>query len=144
MVYGTEYRYQVLNRQIRIMGMIRGGFYMFHSYVMGIGSSIYDLKKQGFVVEIDGNNYTVSFPEDKVDIWEEFISKHLELGFWNEYLTNVGVVFLFHLQDGIKKYVVKNYEDDEVLFLCEELCKSKFQSIKSMLSGNHFYNDKLI
>ena len=116
---------------------------MNYSYVMGIDSLINVLKNQGFVVEVDGKNYMVSFPEDKTVIWENFISTHLELGYWNEYLTDVGVVFLFHLQDGIKKYIVNNYENDEVLGLCEKLCDCKFESIKNMLSGNHFYKDKI-
>lgn len=29
----------------------------------------------------------VSFPEEKSNVWEEFITHHLELGYWNEYLT---------------------------------------------------------
>ena len=110
---------------------------------MGIDSTINDLKNEGFIVEADGNNYMVSFSEDKSEIWETFISTHLKLGFWNEYLTDTGVVFLFHLQDGIKKYVVNDYENDEVLRLCEKLCKCKFESIKNMLRENHFYKDKI-
>lgn len=61
----------------------------------------------------------VSFSEDKEEIWEKFILTYLKLGYWNEYLTDIGVVFLFHLQEGIKKYVVINYDNNEVLGLCE-------------------------
>lgn len=116
---------------------------MNYSYVMGIDDSINVLEAQGFVIEKSRNNYMVSFPEDKTQIWENFITKHLELDYWNEYLTHNGVVFLFHLKDGIKKYVVYNYENAEVLKLCEKLCGRKFESIKSMLIGNHFYKDKI-
>jgi hypothetical protein len=56
-------------------------------------------------------------------------------------LTDAGVVF--HLQEGIKKYIVNNYENDEVLELCKKLCDRKFESIKNMLCGNHFYKNKL-
>lgn len=48
---------------------------MYYSYVMGIDDSILELKNQGFVIENDNENYTVSFPEDKANIWEAFITK---------------------------------------------------------------------
>ena len=46
---------------------------MFYSYVMGIDENIYKLEKEGFVIEKDNDNYQVSFPEDKAQIWEDFI-----------------------------------------------------------------------
>ena len=48
-------------------------------------------------------------------------------------------MFLFHLRDGIKRYEVENYKNDEVLRLCEQLCECKFTSLKDMLLGNWFY-----
>lgn len=116
---------------------------MYYSYVMGIDSSINDLKNKGFIIQNDGDNYMVSFSKEKVSIWEDFISKHLAVDFWNEFLAEDKVVFIFHLQEGIKKFDVYNFENDEVLALCEKICKCKFESIKSMLVGNHFYKDKL-
>ena len=79
----------------------------------------------------------VSFPKEKAEIWEEYISAHLEFEYWNEYLTENGAVFLFHLQEGIKRYEV----NDEVLGLCERLCDCKFESIKRMLSDNQIYKN---
>lgn len=86
-------------------------------------------------------NYMVSFPRENAMIWEEFISVHLEFEYWNEYITENGAVFLFHLQDGIKRYEVNGFINDEVLGLCERLCECKFESIKRMLSDNHFYKN---
>lgn len=118
---------------------------MFYSYVMGIDESIFDLKQHGFIIEQDkGSNYMISFDEKYASEWESFISKHLEEGYWNEYLANDKVVFIFHLEDGFRRYVVEQFENDEVLSLCERLCKSKFESLKSMLIGNHFYKDKIV
>lgn len=116
---------------------------MYHSYVMGIDNSIKELESKGFIIENDENNYMVSFSKENASIWEEYISNHLELEYWNEYLVDSGVIFLFHLHEGIKRYVVDNYENDEILKLCEKLCQCKFESIKSMLSCNHFYKDKI-
>ena len=112
---------------------------MYHSYVMGIDESIYTLEEQGFEINRDGGNFMVSFSKEKAVIWEAFISAHLELGYWNEYLTEKGAVFLFHFQDGIKRYEVNDFINDEVLGLCERLCECKFESIKRMLADNYFY-----
>lgn len=116
---------------------------MNYSYVMGIDVLITELKKEGFIIESDGENYMVSFPKEKSDLWERFISQNLELGYWNEYLTDDGVVFLFNLEGRIKKYIVYDYDNEEVLKICEKLCECKFKSIKDMLIGNHFYKDKI-
>lgn len=116
---------------------------MYYSYVMGIDNKIMELEAQGFSIKNDGGNFMVAFPEEKSMIWEEFISKHLELGYWNEYLTDNEVVFLFHLEDGIKRYAVYGFDDAEVLALCEKLCECKFGSLESMLAGNHYYKDIL-
>ncbi len=116
---------------------------MYYSYVMGTDNSINELVSKGFIIENDKDNFMVSFPEEKAEIWEGFISKHLEVEYWNEYITDKDVVFLFHLPDGIKRYKVDNFENDEVLALCEKLCDCKFESIKSMLMGNNFYKEKM-
>ena len=116
---------------------------MYYSYVMGIDKSICELKNHEFIIENDGNNFMVSFEKENAFRWEKFIISHLEQGYWNEYLTETGVVFLFHLEEGIKRFEVMDFENVEVLTLCERLCECKFKSIKSMLVGNHFYKDKI-
>lgn len=116
---------------------------MNYSYVMGIGREINDLAAQGFSIENEGDNYMVSFSDDLSTVWEDFIVNHLEIGYWNEYIAKDKVVFIFRLSNGVKRYEVYNFQNDEVLALCERLCGCKFQSIKQMLSGNHFYAKKL-
>ncbi len=119
---------------------------MLYSYVMGMDETIMNLQQRGFRIEKDkGSNYMATFDEHEAKEWETFISKHLDVGYWNEYLADdAKVVFLFHLEDGFKRYVVENFENNEVLELCEQLCECKFESLKSMLSGNHFYKDKIV
>ena len=116
---------------------------MYYSYVMGISDGILALRDSGFIIEQFGDNYGVAFPKEKADEWEQFISQYLELGYWNEYLSDDGVIFLFHLEDGLRRYVVKDYKNDEVLSLCENLCERKFNSLKDMLRENHYYCDKI-
>lgn len=110
---------------------------------MGIDESILSLTKYGFDVKRDGENYTVTFSKYKAPIWEDFIRKTLKPEYWNEYFADGKIVFLFHLQDGIKRYEIENYENDEVLRLCEQLCECKFTSLKDMLLENWFYNENI-
>lgn len=77
---------------------------MYYSYVMGISNKVEALENDGFIIEKFDNNYGVAFPKEKAHEWEEFIAQYLEVGYWNEYLLEKDVVFLFHLEDGIKRY----------------------------------------
>lgn len=105
--------------------------------------SVLSLKDRGFEVKPDGENYTVIFPEKLSAEWENFVSSHLKLEYWNEYFIGNKVVFLFQLQDGVKRFEVENYKNGQVLKLCEKMCGCKFESIKSMLLENWFYKEKL-
>ncbi len=116
---------------------------MYYTFVMGMDASVERLKEYGFEIERDGSNYMIAFPEEQAGRWEQFAGERLEEGYWNEYLAGDRVVFLFHLPEGIRRYEVLEYENDEVLALCEKLCGCQFGSIYNMLSGNHFYRDKL-
>ena len=88
---------------------------MYYSYVIGIDKNIYKLESEGFVIEKDNDNYQVSFPEDKAQIWE----------------------------DGYKRFEVIDLVNGVVLALCEKLCDCKFESIREMLSDNLFYSQVL-
>ncbi len=115
---------------------------MCYSYAMGMDESIFELKKSDFNIERDGaDNYTVSFNNELAGVWEDFVCRNLKIGYWNEYLTEFGAVFIFNLENGFKRYEANNYLNDEALQLCERLCGRSFESIKSMLSDNHFYNE---
>ena len=127
-----------------VLDLKEKGINMYFTYVMGIDDSVLELQNQGFGIERDGDNYMISFPAERSQLWETFITKHLEFGYWNEYFADDRVVFLFHLETGIKRYEVYNYTNDEVLELCERLCECKFGSLENMLMGNHFYKGKLI
>lgn len=116
---------------------------MNYSYVMGIGKEIENLIDRGFSLKSFDGNYRVEFPDNKSQEWEKFISEHLEQEYWNEYITDTGVVFLFQLENGLKRYEVYNLENAEVLELCEKLCQCRFGTIKSMLAGNEYYYDKI-
>ena len=111
---------------------------MNYSYVMGI-TDIDDLRKNGFNIKIYGEYYGISFPDDKIKIFEEFICKNLKNGFWNEYLGKEKV-FIFKFENGeIKRYVLDDENEEEILNLCSKFAEYKFESITKILKDNKFY-----
>ena len=106
---------------------------------MGVGKNIKELKSKGFKIKKYGNDYAVTFPKSNSCIWENFIIENLEVGYWNEYIGKNCVTFLFRLSSGIRRFEVHDFDDAEVLALCEKLAERKFDSIKNMLEENKFY-----
>lgn len=116
---------------------------MNYSYVMGVRDNILELEKEGFIIEKDNDDYMVSFPNDKSKVWEKFIIENLDNGYWNEYIGN-DIIFIFKFEDGkIKKYILDNSNEKEILKLCCEFAQTEFDSIRKMLEDNEFYMDKL-
>ncbi len=114
-----------------------------YSYVMGMTDNIYSLEDSGFNIEKINTDYMITFSNDKSKLWEEFIEKNLKEGFWNEYIGE-NIVFIFRFSNGqIKKYVLDENNEFEILALCNEFAEASFQSIKEMLLGNSFYRDML-
>ena len=111
---------------------------MNYSYVMGI-DSIDELKTDNFDIKQYGNSYGISFTDDQVKLFEAYIYENLKPGFWNEYLGKEKV-FIFKFKDNsIKKYILNESNNKEVLKLCEEFANCRFESIDKMLQNNSFY-----
>ena len=95
---------------------------MYHSYVMGIDESIYTLENQGFEINRDGGNFMVSFQEEKAWIWEEFISAHLELEYWNTvFLHDFPDEELLNMIDQAYDTVFSKFSKKEQKRMLEEL-----------------------
>ena len=112
---------------------------MNYSYVMGV-NDIDELKNNGFDVQkLYEDEYGVSFTDDKINYFEEYILKHLKPGFWNEYLGK-NIVFIFRFEDGsIKKYILNESNHDEILGHCRKFANCEFESINKMLKDTEFY-----
>ena len=111
---------------------------MNYSYVMGI-NNIDELKENNFQIKSFGNDYGVIFDDNKIELFEKYICNTLENGFWNEYIGK-DKVFIFKFKNGeIKKYILNNENESEVLSLCEKFADCKFESIDQMLRDNSFY-----
>ncbi len=111
------------------------------SYLMGV-DNIDKLKENNFEIKLYDSGYGVSFKSDKAKIFEDYIYETLKNGFWNEYLGKEKI-FIFKFKDGrIKKYILNNENEKEILKLCEEFADCKFESIDKMLRDNMFYAEK--
>ncbi len=111
---------------------------MNYSYLMGI-NNIEKLKQNNFEIKSFGNNYGVTFDENKIELFEKYICETLENGFWNEYLGK-DKVFIFKFNNGeIKKYILNKNNEKEILKLCREFADYEFESIEKMLRSNSFY-----
>lgn len=111
---------------------------MNYSYLMGI-KNIEKLKQNNFEIKSFGNNYGVTFDENKIELFEKYICETLENGFWNEYLGK-DKVFIFKFNNGeIKKYILNKNNEKEILKLCCEFADYEFESIEKMLRSNSFY-----
>ena len=132
-----NYKYLEENKLTRNK-ILKEGIEMNYSYVMGI-DNIDKLKENKFEIISYGNDYGVSFSSDKTKIFEDFIYNTLQNGFWNEYLGKENV-FIFKFKDGkIKRYVLNNDNEKEILKLCQEFANCDFESIDKMLRDNDFY-----
>ena len=112
---------------------------LFYSYVKGFSPDSRELAEAGFVWKQDGENAELAFPGEKASLWENYVAAHLPCGYWNEYLQEDSVVFLFQLPDGFRRYEVYDFRNEEVLSLCNKLCGCTFPSLREMLMENALY-----
>ena len=111
---------------------------MNYSYVMAV-NNINELIENGFNVKPTDEDYVISFTDDKIAFYEEFIRNNLQNGFWNEYLGKEKV-FIFKFEDGrVQKYTLNDSNEDEILNLCRKFANTNFESIDKMLRDNDFY-----
>ncbi len=111
---------------------------MNYSYIMGV-DNVDSLDRAKFdIEEIDGN-YGVSFEDDYIEEYEDFIKENLRPTYWNEYLGEE-IVFIFKMDNGtIKRIVRDELNDEEILDLCRKFSGVNFEDVDTMLSDNEFY-----
>ncbi|MCD8299908.1 MAG: hypothetical protein LUC41_01830 [Clostridiales bacterium] len=112
---------------------------MLYSYARGADDSIYELESQGFTIEKDGENYKVTFPDDAMQTWENYIAPKLGPNEWNEYLRAEGAIFLFNLRDGVERFEAPYFKNQNVVQLIGRITGKKVTSLKVMLGENPFY-----
>lgn len=111
---------------------------MNYSYLMGV-KDVSELVNAGFVIEQIDDDYGVKFTKEQENKYEEFVVKNLEPGYWNEYLGD-NIVFIFKYPNNeIKKFILDDINEREILNLCCEFAECDFSSLRQMLEENSFY-----
>lgn len=113
---------------------------MNYSYLMGV-KDVSKLKNSGFIIEEIDGDYGIKFSKEKEEMYEQFVIKYLEPGYWNEYLGDK-FVFIFKDNDSnVKRYVYSKDNEQEILDLCCKFAECEFSSFMDMLKDNEFYAD---
>lgn len=115
-----------------------------YSYAMGIGEKISLLDKEKFQINEDEGDYEITFDKENTTTYENFIKENLSVGYWNEYLIDDTIVFLFKENETtVKKYILSKDNNEEVLYMCCSYAEAEFPSIRKMFLETPFYADKL-
>jgi len=111
------------------------------SFVMGVDEIDDKLKQLGVSFEkTETANYKVTIPEEKLQIYEDFVKENLKPGFWNEYVNGDEIVFIFKDKQGeVSRYVYGEDNEKRILDLTEKYFGSRFESIEQMLATNDWY-----
>ena len=114
---------------------------MNYSYLMGV-KDVSELRNSGFIIEEIDGDYGIIFTKDKEKQYEEFVTRNLEAGYWNEYLGD-SFVFIFKYPDNsVKKYIYDKNNEQEIFDLCCKFAECNFPSFMQMLKDNSFYAEK--
>lgn len=92
----------------------------------------------------DNGHLCVEFPVSKAKEFEELIIKKMEPGFWNEYLTNKEVVFIFkHKDNKIERFVLGEDNGHKICMLGNEFNgqpkPSEYETVWQWLENNSWY-----
>ncbi len=114
------------------------------SYAMGINERIINLDKNKFKINDDESDYEIIFNKEDTFLYEKFIVENLEVGYWNEYIIDDKIVFMFKEIDGLlNKYVLSEENNEQILNKCSKFAEANFASIRQMFLDTPFYSDKL-
>jgi len=121
---------------------------MYLSYLMG-AKNIDDKDLTNLGIEIvektDSESRKLKIPSEKIEGYKSLIREKLNPGFWNEFLDENAVHFIFKLKDGeLKEYVLSPENELEIDHLCAELNNEpagKTVNVFKYISDNDFYHD---
>jgi len=114
---------------------------MNYSYLMGV-KDVSELRNNGFIIEEIDGDYGIIFTKDKEKQYEEFVTRNLEAGYWNEYLGDSFVFIFKYTDNSVKKYIYDKNNEQEIFDLCCKFAECNFPSFMQMLKDNSFYAEK--
>lgn len=121
---------------------------MYLSYLMGADKiSDQDLVNLGIeiVEKTDSGSRKLKIPSDKIEGYKNLIREKMTLGFWNEFLDENNIHFIFKFKNGdVKEYVLSPENEREIDKICAELNNEppdKTANVYKYISDNDFYHD---
>lgn len=118
------------------------------SYLMGAPKiTDEDIVRVGaeIVGRVDSGSRRLTIPKEHIADYERLIIEKLDPGFWNEYVGEREIVFLFKTKDGsVKRYVYAEENRLEIAKLCSTFNGDPLEKTSQLLeyiAGNEFYTD---
>lgn len=121
---------------------------MYLSYLMG-AKDITDQELVDLGIEIVGKtesgNRKLKIPSEKIDEYKTLIREKMEPGFWNEFLDENGIHFIFKFKNGdLKEYTLSPENEQEIDRLCAEFNNEDPETTANVyryISENDFYHN---
>lgn len=121
---------------------------MYLSYLMG-AEKIDDKDLTNLDIDIvektDSESRKLKIPSEKVEGYKNLIREKMTPGFWNEFLDENGIHFIFKFKTGeIKEYILSPENEQEIDKICAELNNEppeKTANVYKYISDNNFYHD---
>ena len=121
------------------------------SYLMG-ADQISDQKLTALGIKIvektDSGSRKLKIPSENIEQYKNLIRDKMTAGFWNEFLDEQGIHFIFKLENGeIKEYTLSPENEQEVDKLCAKLNNEppdKTADVYKYISENDFYHDFMV
>ena len=121
---------------------------MYLSYLMGAEKvDDKDLTSLGIdiVEKTDSESRKLKIPSEKIEEYKNLIREKMTAGFWNEFLDENNIHFIFKSKNGeVKEYVLSPENETEISKLCSEFAtapQDKTANVYKYISDNDFYHD---
>jgi len=86
--------------------------------------------------------------KENIGAYKALVAEKMTLGFWNEFLDEEGIYFIFKLENGdIKEYMLSPSNEQEIDELCAKLnneSPDKTANVYKYIAENDFYHDFMI
>ena len=97
------------------------------------------------VEKTDSESRKLKIPSEKIEEYKNLIREKMTAGFWNEFLDENNIHFIFKLKNGeVKEYGLSPENEQEIDKICTELNNEppeKTANVYKYISDNDFYHD---
>lgn len=128
---------------------MKKNFYL--SYLVG-AENIKDQDLFGLGVEIadktESGSRKLKIPKEAIEKYKNLIKEKMASGFWNEFLDENAIYFIFKFENGdIKEYTLSSENEKEIDGICARLnneTPDKNPNVYKYISDNDFYHDFMV